>query len=111
MNTTVLELNQMPIGYIKTANSFADRFKGLMLCEESDASFVLALSPCKQIHTFFMRFPIDVVYCDRSGFVIEIHRQVEPWKVDKYVTGAYHAIEATANTFLKDVRIGDVMHF
>ncbi len=111
MNTTMLEINEMPTCFMKQANSFSERFKGLMLCEESEASYVLALYPCKQVHTFFMKFPIDVVYCDKHGTVLEIHRRVEPWRIDKYVSKAYAAIEAPTGTFLKNVNIGDVIHF
>ncbi len=60
---------------------------------------------------FFMKFPIDVVYCDENGCVLEVHRHVEPWRVDKLVTRAYSAIEARSGTFLKNVMIGDVIQF
>lgn len=111
MNTSMLQVNYMPIGFVRVADTFPDRFKGLMLKEEGDTQYVLAISPCKQVHTFFMRFPIDVVFCDKKGCVLEVHRHVEPWKVDKLVTRAYSAIEAPAGTFLKNVTIGDVIHF
>jgi len=111
MNTSMLQINEMPIGFIKVADSFLERFKGLMLCDPQNANYVLALSPCKQIHTFFMRFPIDVVFCDKGGRVLEVHRNIEPWKVDGYVLGAHIAFEALSDTFLKDVQVGDVIHF
>ncbi|MCZ7535255.1 MAG: DUF192 domain-containing protein [Acidimicrobiia bacterium] len=31
---------------------------------------VLVLRPCRQVHTFGTRFPIDVAFCDRDGFVL-----------------------------------------
>ena len=31
---------------------------------------VLVIRPCRQVHTFGMRFPIDVAFCDRYGFVL-----------------------------------------
>ena len=34
---------------------------------------VLVLRPCRQVHTFGMRFPIDVAFCDRYGFVLHTH--------------------------------------
>ena len=111
MNTSMLQINEMPIGFIKVADSFSERFKGLMFCDPEDTNYVLALSPCKQIHTFFMRFPIDVVYCDKDGCVLEVHRNIEPWKVDSYVSKAHIVIEALSDTFLRDVQVGDVIHF
>ena len=111
MNTSILEINHMPVGYVKVADCFADRFKGLMMKSEKNTHYVLALSPCKQIHTFFMKFPIDVVFCDEKGCVLEVHRHIEPWKIDKLVSEATVAIEAPAGTFLKNVALGDVINF
>ena len=39
---------------------------------------VLLLVPCGDIHTFWMRRPIDVAFLDSSGVVIESHRGVGP---------------------------------
>ena len=33
---------------------------------------VLVIRPCRQVHTFGMRFPIDVAFCDRYGFVLHL---------------------------------------
>lgn len=57
----------------------------------------LLLTPCAQIHTFFMRFPIDAVYLDAAGKVLHIDRAVEPGKMLKAVKGAHHVLELPAN--------------
>lgn len=111
MNTSILEVNRMPIGFVRVAGSFTERFKGLMLKDQESAEHLMAIAPCKQVHTFFMKFPIDVAYCDKQGTVIEIHRNIEPWHVDKSVSSAYIAIEAPAGTYLKEVSKGDVIYF
>lgn len=111
MTTSMLEINEMPIGFVKVADNFSDRLKGLMMKAEQNTHYVLAIAPCKQVHTFFMKFPIDVVFCDNNGYVLEVHRHVEPWKVDKLVSKAAVAIEAPAGTFLKNVMLGDVVSF
>ncbi len=112
MNTSILEVNQMPIGFVRVAGSFTERLKGLMLKDQDKATqHLMAIAPCKQVHTFFMKFPIDVAYCDRYGKVIEVHKNIEPWHVDKSVSAAYIAVEAPAGTYLKDVSKGDVIYF
>ena len=40
------------------------------LIGREDLEGVLVLRPCRQVHTFGMRFPIDVAFCDRYGFVL-----------------------------------------
>jgi uncharacterized membrane protein (UPF0127 family) len=44
-----------------------------------DSAFIIA--PCNAVHTFFMRFPIDVVFTDRSGQVLAVRCRVRPWRV------------------------------
>ena len=36
---------------------------------------------CQSIHTFGMRFPIDVVCLDRRGWPIDVRRAVKPGRV------------------------------
>lgn len=38
----------------------------------------LCLMPCRAIHTFFMRFPIDVVFFARDGTVLRRIDRLEP---------------------------------
>jgi hypothetical protein len=41
----------------------------------------LRLSPCRSIHTFGMRFPLDLVWLDRDGRVVRVDEAVPPWRV------------------------------
>jgi uncharacterized protein len=36
--------------------------------------------PAGSIHMFFMRFAIDAVFCDRELVVIDVARDLRPWK-------------------------------
>ena len=46
------------------------RSKGLL--GRDDFEGALVLRPCRQVHTFGMKFPIDVAFCDRYGFVLHM---------------------------------------
>lgn len=59
---------------------------------------ILILEPARQIHTFGMRFPIDVAWCDRSGEVLRISR-VEPNRLSAWVFRAHRVLEAEAGAF------------
>jgi uncharacterized membrane protein (UPF0127 family) len=41
----------------------------------------LVLAPCSAVHTFFMRFPIDIVFTDRNGTVVKVRHDVRPWRI------------------------------
>ena len=59
-----------------------------------DLDGVLVLRPCRQVHTFGMRFPIDVAFCDRYGFVLHVSRLRPRPGLALRVSHAYFAIEA-----------------
>jgi uncharacterized protein len=40
----------------------------------------LLLEPAGSIHTFFMRFPIDVVFLDREQRVVRVVPNLRPWR-------------------------------
>lgn len=56
------------------------RMKGLLGRRGLAADEGLLFRPGGSIHTAFMRFPIDVVFCDRSLSVLKVARNVRPWR-------------------------------
>jgi uncharacterized membrane protein (UPF0127 family) len=92
---------------VEVAVTRRDRARGLMGREEFEGALVLR--PCRQVHTFGMRFPIDVAFCDRYGFVL--HRRTLPRRrVTKFVWRSYFAIEAPAGSFERwKLEPGDVV--
>jgi hypothetical protein len=59
------------------------RFRGLMATDASRfrRGQGLWISPSHGIHTFAMRFPIDVVYLDRARIVIHVEEELQPWRL------------------------------
>lgn len=53
------------------ADKFWPRLLGLMGKKMLINGCALLLFPCSSIHTFFMRFPIDVVYIDRDWNIVK----------------------------------------
>lgn len=39
------------------------------------------LAPCTSIHTFFMQFPIDVLFVGRDGRVLKVQRSIGAWRL------------------------------
>ena len=56
------------------------RMRGLLGRATLPAGEGILLRPAGSVHTFFMRFPIDVVFLDREQVVVGIERSLEPWK-------------------------------
>lgn len=77
---------------VRVACSFASRLVGLLGRRALAPDEALLLVPCSNVHTFFMRFAIDVVFVDRYGVVLAIVPQLEPWRVAA-ARGAYGCLE------------------
>src|SRR5262249_23502818 len=64
----------------------------------SDFEGALVLRPSRHIHTLFMRFTIDVAFCDADGVVLRT-TCLRPWRLSPLVTNAAFAVEARAGAF------------
>lgn len=92
----------------EVANNHFTRFMGLMFRKGLKENCGLILDPCNQIHTFHMKFPIDVITIDENNVILEIFEAVEPWKVKPAVKHGKKVIELDANVAKqKDLHIGD----
>ena len=56
------------------------RMRGLLGRDTLPADEGILLRPAGSVHTFFMRFPIDVVFLDKEQVVVGIERSLAPWK-------------------------------
>ena len=66
---------------IVVADSWLARLRGLAWRREPPDGWALLFLRCRSVHTFSMRFPIDVVFLDRHGWPIEIRRAVKPGRI------------------------------
>jgi uncharacterized membrane protein (UPF0127 family) len=65
---------------IDTAESSAQRRTGLLKHDKLDEGAGLWIIPCEAVHTFFMKFAIDLIYLDRKRKVRAIVRALPPWR-------------------------------
>ncbi|MDD3804698.1 MAG: DUF192 domain-containing protein [bacterium] len=54
------------------------------------------ISPCQAVHTFLMRFPIDVVFIATDGMVVDIIHNLQPNKTTSIRRNARSVIELDA---------------
>ena len=62
------------------ADSPWHRMRGLLGRRGLESGEGLLLRPTGSVHTFFMRFPIDVVFLSREGEVLKVARALPPWR-------------------------------
>jgi uncharacterized protein len=69
------------VSHLEIADTFWKRTLGLMGKTGLAGGHGLLISPCRSIHTCFMRFPIDVVFLDHDNDPLKVVRGVKPWRM------------------------------
>ena len=96
------------IRHLCVANQPHTRFLGLMGRSRLEAGEALLIKPCSSIHTFFMRFPIDVVFVDKGSRVVKIAESVKPWRFLLGGKGAHAVLELPSGALAStDLKVGD----
>jgi len=75
------EDDHMLLATVSRAATAWERMKGLLGSAPLQANEGLLIDPCASIHTFFMRYPIDLVYLDRQYVIQKLVRQIRPWRM------------------------------
>jgi uncharacterized protein len=76
----------------------ATRRRGLLGRDGMAAGEALIIAPTNAIHTFFMRFDIDIAFVRRDGRIVKLRDAVPPWRI-AFAAGAFAVVEAPAGTF------------
>ncbi|MET7618318.1 DUF192 domain-containing protein [Streptomyces sp. NPDC005408] len=78
---------------VEIAASYGPRRRGLLGRDGIEGAILL--TPCNSVHTFRMRFPIDVAYLDRELRVLDVHT-MKPGRLGMPRLRARHVLEAEA---------------
>lgn len=89
--------NTYAIKNLQVCSNFVSRLKGMLFERDKVAKNAYLIIPCNGIHTFFMAYPIDVIFLSEFGEVI-FQSNIVPFKV-KTVKKAFAVLEGT--TLLK----------
>jgi uncharacterized protein len=93
------------------ADSARKRTQGLLGREGLGSGEGLWIVPCESVHTFFMRFAIDLVYLDRKNIVRKVRSAVGPWRISACLS-AHSVIELPAGTIRETKTVaGDTIEF
>lgn len=97
-------------GRVRIADSFLKRLRGLTGITGLVEGECMVITPCSSIHTFFMKFDIDVAFVDKDMCVLKIIKELRPGKAVMPVKGAHSVIEADSRfSSMKGLNVGDVL--
>ena len=93
---------------VMIANSLIKRMKGLLGQKEMKAGEALWIKPCMSIHTFGMKFPIDVIFLNKKNEVIAIKKNLRPNRLTRIYFSSVSVLELPAGTIdVTATEIGD----
>jgi uncharacterized membrane protein (UPF0127 family) len=92
---------------VEWAGSLGARTRGLLGRSSLGPDEGMWLEPCQSVHTFFMRFPIDVLFLDAEGTVLS-KATLPPWRLSRWERRARSVLELPAGTLeQKRTDVGD----
>ena len=81
----------------EVADTSAKRRTGLLKHSRLEPGDGLWIVPCESVHTFFMKFPIDLVYLDKTRKVRKVRKAVPAWRLSACFS-AHSILELPAGT-------------
>ena len=102
--------NKLIAGNVKIAKNFFSRTLGLLNKKFLTDDEGLVIKPCCSVHTFFMRFEIDVLFVDKNNKIIALYEKVKPYKILPVHFKSFYVIElAEGSISRKGIKIGDII--
>ena len=93
---------------IRVADNLFTRMKGLLGRKELPVGDALWIKPCFSVHTFFMQFPIDVLFLNKQNQVIAAVRNLKPNRMTRLYPQSFSVLELPPGTIVADnIQIGD----
>lgn len=80
------------------ADTLLKRMKGLLGKKEFEKGVALVIKPCNSVHTFFMHFPIDLIFVNSENHVVKTVSNLNPWRISGIYFSAQSCIELPAGT-------------
>lgn len=97
--------------HAEPAATFKSRLLGLMFRKSFGAIDAMVLSPCRSIHTFFMRFPLDILCLDSTDTIADIAERVSPWRAFIPCGQVSKIVELPAGAIkLHNIKKGEKIH-
>ena len=93
---------------VKVADTLFTRMKGLLGKAELPFGEALWIKPCFSVHTFFMKFPIDVIFLNKTNQVIAAVRNLKPNRMTRLYPQSFSVLELPTGTIdASNTEVGD----
>ena len=108
MKATNLRTGRELATNVRVADTLFTRMKGLLGKKELPQGESLWIKPCFSVHTFFMKFPIDVIFLNKTNQVIAAVSNLTPNRMTRLYPQSFSVLELPPGTIVADnIQIGD----
>lgn len=91
------------------AENLQERLRGLIGRASLPADQALGIARCDWVHTFGVRFPLDIAYCDDAGHVLLVVADLAPNRIAPRALGARVAWEMASGNLAPYVSAGHLL--
>jgi uncharacterized protein len=89
--------NDQVIRNISKTTNFIERMRGLLASPPIKQNEGLLITPCSSVHTFGMRYDIDLVFIDKQWTVVKTVKSLKPWRMSAS-NAAFMVLELATNS-------------
>lgn len=90
------------------ANTALTRLRGLLGRASLAPQEALWLRPCNSVHTWWMRFAIDVIFLDRELRIVRLIENLRPFRLTRPSWQAASVVEMTAHSITRlNLQVGE----
>ena len=83
---------------VAVARTHWTRLRGLLGRPEPEPGEGLLIVPCRGVHMYGMKYPLDVVFLDQQGVVVDIRADLQPGRRTGFIKGSHYALEIPTGT-------------
>jgi uncharacterized membrane protein (UPF0127 family) len=92
---------------VLVATRHVERAIGLLRRRDLPPGEALWIMPCRGVHTWGMRFVIDVIALDPAGLIVDAVSSLGPWRIRLPRPGSFSVLELSAGSLLRtNTRLG-----
>jgi uncharacterized membrane protein (UPF0127 family) len=96
-----LDTGEVLAARVTVASKKIERAIGLLAHSSLAPGEGLLITPCRGVHTCFMRFAIDILALDAAGTVVDAVKALVPWRIRLPRKGAVSVLELPAGSLAR----------
>ena len=103
----------IPIANVVKLDNFWAKSRGVIGRDAPAIGNGYWLTRTGSIHTYFVSYPLDIIFTDLHLKIIAIHQSVKPWKPylgSRHGENTFELSNNTLNTITAVLSIGDQLH-